>query len=105
MINEDGSTVHSEVNTSNPSAPWEERHTVRMSNGDEFTFENMEFTQTLYDGDGRPISQTVLTSDGPEPQAITELARDVRPGGQGNGAVGLGILGGCGVVHRAIGSQ
>jgi hypothetical protein len=31
----------------------------------------------------------VLTSDGPEPQAIAELVRNVRPGGQSNGVVGL----------------
>jgi hypothetical protein len=55
VINEDGSTIHSELNTSNPSAPWEERHTVRMPDGGEFTFENIGFTQTVYDVDGRPI--------------------------------------------------
>jgi len=64
VLNEDGSTVRSEVNTSNLSIPWEERHTVRMPDGEEFTFENFGFTQTIYDADGRPISQTVLTSDG-----------------------------------------
>ncbi len=105
MTNEDGSTIHSELNTSNPSAPWEERHTVRMPDGGEFTFENIGFTQTVYDGDGRPISQTVLTSDGPEPQAITELARNVRPGGQGNGVVGLGIFGAAAALFTGLSAQ
>ena len=86
VLNEDGSTVRSEVNTSNLSIPWEERHTVRMPDGEEFTFENFGFTQTIYDADGRPISQTVLTSDGPEPQAVVESVRGrPAPGGPKGG--------------------
>jgi hypothetical protein len=93
VINEDGSTVRSAANTSNPSAPWEERHTVRMPDGDEFTFEDLGFTQTVYDSDGRPIEQTVLTNDGPESQAIVQPARArvSRPGQKDNSAIKHGI--------------
>lgn len=92
VVNEDGSTVRSEVNTSNPSASWEERHTVRMPDGEEFTFEDFGFTQTVYDNDGRPIWQTVLTDDGPEPQAIVEQVRGFRrPGGPKDGVIARAV--------------
>jgi hypothetical protein len=45
---------------------------VRLPSGHEFTYENFGPTQTVYDGEGTPIRQTVQTSDGPEPQAIVE---------------------------------
>jgi hypothetical protein len=43
-----------------------------MPNGYEYTFENFGLTQTVYDGEGNPIRQTLLTSDGPEPQAVVQ---------------------------------
>lgn len=73
-VNPDGSMVRSEVNVSDPSIPWDEHHTVRLPNGHEFTFEDFGPTQTVYDGEGVPVTQTVLTSDGPEPQAIVQPA-------------------------------
>jgi len=74
IVNSDGSAIRSEVNASDPSIPWDERHTVRLPNGHEFTFEKFGRTQTVYDGEGVPIGQTVLTDEGPEPQAVIEPA-------------------------------
>jgi len=92
IVNPDGSTVRSQTNDGTSSAPWDERHTVRMPSGEEFTFENFGPTQTIYDSDGRPIEQNVLTEDGPEPQAVVREAR-LRPksGGQQDSVVGRGI--------------
>src|SRR5262249_48529310 len=73
-------TVRSEVNASDPSIPWDERHIVRLPNGHELTVENFGPTQTVYNGEGIPVTQTVLTSDGPEPQEISPVF--VRGGGR-----------------------
>jgi len=82
VTNPDGSAVRSEVNASDPSIPWDERHIVRLPNGREYVFENLGATQTVYDGEGNLVSQTVLTSDGPELQAVVQpvfLRRPPRP--------------------------
>jgi len=76
VVNPDGSAVLSQVNPSNPSIPWDERHLVRLANGSEFAVENLGLTQTVYDGEGVPLNKTVQTDDGPEP-VTPELVRGV----------------------------
>jgi hypothetical protein len=78
VVNSDGSAVLSEVNRSDPSIPWDERHTVRLADGREFTVENLGLTQTVYDGQGVPIKQTIETDNGPELVVIPEFVRGRR---------------------------
>jgi hypothetical protein len=79
VVNSDGSAVLSEVNQSDPSIPWDERHTVRLADGREFTVENLGPTQTVYD-EGVPIKQTIETDNGPELVVTPELVRGPRVG-------------------------
>jgi hypothetical protein len=73
VINRDGSAIHSQY-----AAPgtigWDERHTVITPDKQIVTFENSGLTQTVLDGRGRPLSQTALTKNGPEPQAFVQPA-------------------------------
>jgi hypothetical protein len=51
---------------------------VRLADGREFTVENLGPTQTVYDGEGVPIKQTIETDNGPELVVTPELVRGPR---------------------------
>ena len=75
MFNRDRSRIVSEFSGPGGAEDWDERHTVFLPDGSDFTFENSGDTQTIYDADGLPISRSEWTSDGPEFQPTAELAR------------------------------
>ncbi len=73
VFNRDGSRIVSQFNA--PGAgDWDERHTVVTADRTKVTFENRGDVQVIYDGDGRPISATVWTDNGPEPLATVQQA-------------------------------
>jgi len=72
VFNRDGSRIVSQFNT--PGGDWDERHTVVAGDGTKVTFENRGDIQAIYDGDGRPISATVWTDNGPAPLATVQPA-------------------------------
>jgi hypothetical protein len=74
MFNRDGSAIRSTFAAPGSNAGWDERHTVRLADGSITTFENAGLTQTIYDGNARPVSVAVMTAAGPEPQAILQPA-------------------------------
>jgi hypothetical protein len=73
VVNRDGSAIRAQFASSEASG-WDERYAVRTADGDVTTFQNAGPVQTIFDGEGRPISQTVWTSDGPEAQAFVQPA-------------------------------
>jgi hypothetical protein len=72
IVNRDGSAIRSEFAAGD--ANWDERHTVLLADGSHTTFQNSGDTQTILDGSGQRLSETVWTSNGPEPQAIVQPA-------------------------------
>jgi hypothetical protein len=74
VVNRDGSRIHSQFSLDPHMAGWDERHTVTLPDGQQITFENNGDTQTIYDADGRPISASTWTSNGPEPEAVVQQA-------------------------------
>jgi hypothetical protein len=74
MFNRDGSAIRSTFSAPGSNADWDERHTVLLPDGSLTTFENSGLTQTIYDGNARPVSVAVMTAEGPEPQAILQPA-------------------------------
>jgi hypothetical protein len=66
VFNRDRSRIVSEFSGPGGAEDWDERHIVILPDGSKFTFENSGDTQTVYDGDGQPISAAVWTSSGPE---------------------------------------
>jgi hypothetical protein len=66
VFNRDGSRIVSEFNAPGGAEDWDERHTVYTPDGGKFTFERSGDTQTIYDGEGRPLGTAVWTNDGPE---------------------------------------
>ena len=66
VFNRDGSRIVSEFNTPNGPGDWDERHTVVMRDGRTATFENSGDVQRIYDRDGRLLSASEWTKDGPE---------------------------------------
>jgi hypothetical protein len=67
VFNRDGSTIVSEFNEPGGPDDWDERHTVITADGQKVTFETTGNIQRVYDGDGRLISASVWTKDGPQP--------------------------------------
>lgn len=53
---------------------WDERYAVRTADGTVTTFQNAGPVQTIFDSEGRPVSRTAWTSDGPEAQAFVQPA-------------------------------
>jgi hypothetical protein len=84
-INPDGNRIRSQYARPGANAGWDERHTVTTPNGQIVTFENSGLTQTIYDQEGRKLSQTVMTKDGPVPvitddnSPLLHLARGPSP--------------------------
>jgi hypothetical protein len=74
VFNRDGSRIVSEFNTSDRLGGWDERHTVVLADGSKVTFQNDGDVQTIYDSDGKPISTTVWTEEGPQPLPTGPLA-------------------------------
>jgi hypothetical protein len=86
IINRDGSQIRSQYAAPGANAGWDERHTVRTRDGQVVTFENSGLTQTIYDAQGRQVSQTVMTKDGPrsvmaddDDKPLLHLARGPSP--------------------------
>lgn len=73
VVNRDGSAIRAQFASSEASG-WDERYAVRTADGDVTTFQNAGPVQTIFDAEGRPVSQTVWTSDGPEAQAFVQPA-------------------------------
>ena len=73
VFNRDGSRIVSEFNDGS-GGDWDERHTVVTAGGSKVTFQNSGDAQTIYDGDGRLVSATVWTKDGPQSLPVGELA-------------------------------
>jgi hypothetical protein len=67
VFNRDGSRFVSEFNEPGSGEDWDERHTVVLTDGSKVTFETTGNIQRIYDGDGRLISASVWTKDGPQP--------------------------------------
>jgi hypothetical protein len=74
VFNRDRSRIVSEFNGPGGGEDWDERHTVMLPNGSKFIFQNSGDTQTVYDGEGRPISSAVWTNNGPEPLSLVQPA-------------------------------
>jgi hypothetical protein len=74
VFNRDGSRIVSEFNVPGGPGAWEERHTVTLAGGRKATFQNSGDVQRIYDGDGRLISATVWTEDGPQSLPVGQLA-------------------------------
>lgn len=72
MINRDGSTLLTEINTPGNSDGWDRRDTVTLANGKAVIFETSGGTQTIKDGQGHVIAQSVWTTDGPRAQAVRQ---------------------------------
>jgi hypothetical protein len=67
VFNRDGSRIVSEFNTPDDPSDWDERHTVTMRDGRKVTFVTAGNVQRIYDGNGRLISASIWTDDGPQP--------------------------------------
>ena len=87
VVNRDGSRIRSQYAPLGANAGWDERHTVTTPDGQVVMFENSGLTQTIYDGQARKVSQTVMTQNGPVPlmpgdgdQPLLHLARAPAPG-------------------------
>jgi hypothetical protein len=74
VFNRDGSRIVSEFDVPGSPGDWEERHTVVLADGSKVTFQNSGDLQAIYDGDGRLISATVWTEDGPQSLPVGQLA-------------------------------
>ena len=74
VFNRDGSRIVSEFKPPDGPGDWDERHTVVLSDGTKFTFENSGNVQRIFDGEGHAISATEWTEDGPRPVPIGQLA-------------------------------
>ena len=74
VFNRDRSRIISEFNESGDADDWDERHTVITPDGNKVTFETNGDTQTVYDADGRALSESKWTEHGPEAQAIVQPA-------------------------------
>jgi hypothetical protein len=72
VFNRDGSRIVSEFGDG--SGRLDERHTVVTADRRKFVFENHGDVQTVYDEDGRPISVSAWTDNGPESLPSTQLA-------------------------------
>jgi hypothetical protein len=79
VFNRDGSRIVSEFGDG--SGRWDERHTVVTADRRKFVFENRGGVQTVYDEDGRPISVSEWTDNGPEslPNAQFAFAQTIPP--------------------------
>jgi hypothetical protein len=66
VFNRDGSRIVSEFNEPGSPGDWDVRHTVVMADGRKVTFETTGNIQRIYDGDGRLVSASVWTKDGPQ---------------------------------------
>jgi hypothetical protein len=86
IVNRDGSRIRSQYAPLGANGGWDERHTVTTPDGRVVMFENSGLTQTIYDGQGRKVSQTVMTQNGPVPlmagddESLLHLARAPAPG-------------------------
>ena len=73
ITNRDGSAIRAQY-AAPEDANWDQRYAVTSADGVVTTFQNAGLTQTVFDGEGRPVSQAIWTSNGPEPQAIVQPA-------------------------------
>jgi hypothetical protein len=89
VFNRDGSRIVSEFGDG--AGRWDERHTVVTADRRKFVFENRGGVQTVYDEDGRPISVSAWTENGPE--ALTERAVRFRSGDSSGSRGNRGVLG------------
>lgn len=69
VVNRDGSAIRARF-ASSEAIGWDERYAVRTADGDVTTFQNAGPVQTIFDGEGRPVSRTAWTSNGQEAQAF-----------------------------------
>ncbi len=74
ILNRDGSVIRSEFSERPDVDGWNERHSVQLADGSVITFQNSGHTQTIFDGEGNRLSETVWTSEGSEPQAVVQPA-------------------------------
>jgi hypothetical protein len=74
VFNRDGSRIVSEFNELGGVGDWDERHTVVTSDGRKVTFETAGDIQRIYDADGRLITASVWTDEGPEGLPIVQPA-------------------------------
>jgi hypothetical protein len=74
VFNRDRSRIVSEFKAPNDPGDWDERHTVVVPDGTKFTFENSGNVQRIFDGEGRLVSATEWTEDGPRPLPVGQLA-------------------------------
>ena len=72
VFNRDRSRILSEFNAAGGAEDWDERHTVIAPDGNKLTFETSGDKQTIYDGDGQPLSATAWTKNGLEQQALVQ---------------------------------
>ena len=73
VVNRDGSAIRAQF-ASSEAIGWDKRYAVRTADGDVTTFQNAGPVQTILDGEGRPVSRTAWTSNGPEAQAFVQPA-------------------------------
>ena len=73
VVNRDSSAIRAQF-ASSEAIGWDERYAVRTADGDVTTFQNAGPVQTIFDSEGRPVSRTAWTSDGPEAQAFVQPA-------------------------------
>ena len=73
VVSRDGSAIRAQF-ASSEAVGWDERYTVRTADGDVTSFQNAGPVQTILDGEGQPLSQTIWTSNGPEAQAFVQPA-------------------------------
>ncbi|MBO6540915.1 MAG: hypothetical protein JJ969_16130 [Rhizobiaceae bacterium] len=69
----DGSKIESSTG-SRRAGETSQRSTVKLSNGQSFTFETQNETQRVFDDKGRLLSQTVWTANGPQSSAVLQPA-------------------------------
>ena len=74
VFNRDRSRIVSEFNPPEGAGDWDERHTVVLSDGTKFTFENSDNVQRIFDGEGGVISATEWTEEGLRPLPVGQLA-------------------------------
>jgi hypothetical protein len=74
VFNRDGSRIVSEFKPPDGPGDWDERHTVVLSDGTKFTFENSGNVQQIFDGEDHAISATEWTEEGLRPLPVGQLA-------------------------------
>lgn len=74
FINANGDAILAEYARASDGVDWDARYTIRGRDGETVTFQNSGLTQTVFDGQGRVLSQAIWRPDGPEPQAIVQPA-------------------------------